>query len=235
LEKQRNIADVLWVAIKTQNAYKNLFFQTEKLVQSRFIEMFGDPITNSMGWEVLTLKDIAIGKLSYGSGASASEFDNETRYIRITDITEDGSLTDDAVSASQFDEKYLLKDGDILFARSGSVGRTFRYSDRWGKCMFAGYLIKLTPNLEKVLPDYLYNYTKSDYYQEFITQNQKTVTIANINAQQYGNLTVCLPPLSLQNRFADFVRQADKSKFELQKAIYELDATYKSLLRECFR
>lgn len=96
------------------------------LVKSQFIEMFGDPAKNDKGWKQTTLKEVAKGKLSYGSGASAVEYDGETRYIRITDITDNGELSEDRKSPSVVDEKYLLHDGDILFARSGAtVGKHF--------------------------------------------------------------------------------------------------------------
>jgi type I restriction enzyme S subunit len=195
--------------------------------------MFGDPVTNPMGWEVLMLKDIATEKLSYGSGASSTNYDNEIRYVRITDITDNGELNNDIVSPSEYDEKYLLRDGDILFARSGAtVGKTFKYSEKWGICIYAGYLIRLIPDTNMVLPDYIFAYTKTDYYQEFVKLNQRTVAQPNINAQQYGDLGICVPPLSLQNRFAEFVKQADKSSFEIRRTIDELEATYKAILRE---
>ena len=212
LTEQQKLADLLWAANATREAYKKLLFATTEIVKSRFVEMFGDPVMNPMEWEVSTLKDVAIDKLSYGLGASASDYNGETRYVRITDITDTGELNNDVVSPSQYDDKYLLHDGDILFARSGAtVGKTFRYSEKWGKCVYAGYLIRLIPNIKKVLPDYVFGYTKTDYYQEFVRLNQRTVAQPNINAQQYGDLVICIPPLSLQNRFAEFVQQADKS------------------------
>ena len=233
LTEQRKLAGLLWAANDAREAYKKLLTSTDELVKSQFVEMFGDPVTNPMGWELSTLKNVTMEKLSYGSGAAATKYDNDVRYVRITDIIDNGELNNDIVSPSEYDEKYLLRDGDILFARSGAtVGKTFRYSEKWGKCIFAGYLIRLVPNISKVLPDYVFAFTKTNYYQEFVKINQRTVAQPNINAQQYGDLTICVPPLPLQARFAGFVRAADKSKFALQRSIDELEATYKSLLRE---
>lgn len=92
----------------------------DNLAQSLFYEMFGDPVENEKGWEVKKIKDIATEKLSYGSGASAVPFNKSVRYIRITDINEYGELKDEKVSPNIYDEKYLLAEGDILFARSGA-------------------------------------------------------------------------------------------------------------------
>lgn len=175
--------------------------------------MFGDPITNEYRWNVETLKDICIGKLSYGSGAAAVEYDGQTRYVRITDITDTGELTDDIKSPNVIDEKYLLNEGDILFARSGAtVGKTIRYQSKYGRCIYAGFLIRLIPNLDKVIPEYVFGFTKSAYYEEFVKKTQRAVGQPNINAQEYGDLKICVPPLDIQRQFAAFVEQSDKSK-----------------------
>lgn len=92
--------------------------------------MFGDPFNNVYGYPVSTLKEVAVGPLSYGSVSSASEYDGTTRYIRITDITDSGTLGSDIKSATKADDKYLLREGDILFARTGAtVGKTCRYRE----------------------------------------------------------------------------------------------------------
>lgn len=136
----------------------------DNLAQSLFYEMFGDPVENEKGWEMKKIKDIATEKLSYGSGASAVPFNKSVRYIRITDINEYGELKDEKVSPNIFDEKYLLAEGDILFARSGAtVGKTYLHKQNEIPCIYAGYLIRLRPNELLVLPNYVYYYTKSNY------------------------------------------------------------------------
>ena len=163
----------------------------DNLAQSLFYEMFGDPVENEKGWEVKKIKDIATEKLSYGSGASAVPFNKSVRYIRITDINEYGELKDEKVSPNIFDEKYLLAEGDILFARSGAtVGKTYLHKKNEIPCIYAGYLIRLRPNELLVLPNYVYYYTKSNYYKSFICANQRVVAQPNINAKQYGDLDI---------------------------------------------
>lgn len=190
------------------------------LVKSRFNEMFGDPVFNEMRWRRCKLKDISVEKLAYGSGASAIDFSG-LRYIRITDIDECGNLKIDKKSPSHYDEKYLLNTGDILFARSGAtVGKTFLYSkEKYGPAQYAGYLIRLIPNLSLVNPVFVYHFTNTNFYNDFIAKVQNAVAQPNINAKQYGELDFILPPLSLQNEFADFVAQVDKSQFACQIVI----------------
>ena len=208
----------------------------DELIKARFLEMFGDPVINQYGWVQTTLNEVACGKLSYGSGASAIEYDGIVRYVRITDINDKGELDSDSKSPDKYDDKYLLNDGDILFARSGAtVGKTFRYSKvKYGKCIYAGYLIRLIPDTTKVLPDYVYWYTKTSYYSSFVEKVQRAVAQPNINAQEYGSLIICVPPLELQKQFVLFVKQVDKSKYVVQKLLNETILLFNSLMQEYF-
>lgn len=235
LDEQKRIAKNLDLASEIVKGYKEQITELDKLVQSVFYEMFDDPVTNEKGWEIKPLKSIALGKLSYGSGASAIPFDGTIRYLRITDINENGRLNNDVVSPNQYDSKYVLHDGDILFARSGAtVGKAFRYSDIYGKCLYAGYLIRLIPDKTLILPDYVFSFTKSQYYRRFIEKNMKVVAQPNINAQQYGNLDICVPPLPLQTRFASIVTEIETQKAQIQEALTEAENLFNSLMQEYF-
>lgn len=207
----------------------------DNLAQSIFYEMFGDPVENERGWDVKKIKDIATEKLSYGSGASAVPFNTSVRYIRITDINEYGELKDEKVSPNIFDEKYLLAEGDILFARSGAtVGKTYLHKKNENPCIYAGYLIRLRPNEMIVLPYYVYYYTKSNYYKSFICANQRVVAQPNINAKQYGNLDIPLPPLPLQHLFAQRIEQIEHQKAEVQKSITDFETLLASRMQYWF-
>lgn len=236
LDTQKNIVKILDKAQKLIDKRKEQVEACDELIKSQFIEMFGDPITNPKGWKQTALKEVAIGKLTYGSGASAVDYDGECRYVRITDITSTGDLNNDIKSPSEVDEKYLLNDGDILFARSGAtVGKTLQYKEAHGKCLYAGYLIRLVPNREIVIPEYVFNYTKTDYYTKFIESNMKVVAQPNINAQQYGDLVICIPPIELQNEFAQFVQQVDKLKFKMEQSLVELENNFNALMQRAFK
>lgn len=233
IETQRKLVEILWSFEDTKTAYKKLLDKTDELVKSQFIEMFGDTESNPMGWKESTLKEICVGKLSYGSGAAATEYDGETRYVRITDITENGELCNDVKSPNAIDEKYLLNDGDILFARSGAtVGKTLMYKAAYGRCIYAGFLIRLVPDTSRVLPDYVFGFTKSAFYEDFVRRTQRAVGQPNINAQEYGDLKICIPPMDLQMQFAEFLHQSDKSKFELKQAIADIDNLARALMQQ---
>ena len=233
MDKQRELASLLWAMDDTKKSYQKLIAATDELVKSQFMEQFGDPTNNVHKHPITTLKEVAIGPLSYGSVSSAVEYDGETRYVRITDITDDGALGNDIKSAKKTEDKYLLHEGDILFARTGAtVGKTCRYREKYGRAIYAGFLIRLVPNTKLIDPDYLYHFTRSDYYWDFVKSAQRVVAQPNINAQEYGDLKLLLPAMPEQKQFAAFVQQSDKSKFELEQALAELTATYKRIISE---
>ncbi len=217
------------------NPYQKIMDDLDILVKSRFIEMFGSVSENKYGWPISTLGKICNKNLSYGSTASAIDYDGAVRYVRITDITDKGTLANDVKSPSKMEEKYILCDGDVLFARSGAtVGKTFQYNSKDGLCVYAGYLIRLIPNADIVNPSYVYHFTQSEDYINFINNVKRGAAQPNINAQQYSSLKIVVPPIELQNQFAEFVKQVDKSKLILEKCIKKYDQLIKSRFIEMF-
>lgn len=166
------------------------------------------------GWGETTLGEISLDKGQYGSGASVIEYDSKKPvYVRITDIDDDGNLKEsDQRSPSETEEKYFLEYGDFLFARSGSVGRTYLHQKKEGKYQYAGYLIRFKLNHKLILPKYLYYVTKSNYYWGWINKTQKSVTISNINAQQYASFSFILPPLSTQKKIVSILEIVNTKK-----------------------
>lgn len=162
----------------------------------------------SWKYENTTLSHVLLEKPAYGAGYKSAKKANDIRYIRITDINEDGTLNDEFVSANEFEEKYLLKPNDFLIARSGNtVGKTFLYESKWGKAIFAGYLIRFVLDTEKINPYYLLAYTKSSIFKKWIANNMRVSGQPNINSQQYMDASLILPPLSVQQEIVDEVQK----------------------------
>ena len=142
---------------------------------------------------------------NYGIPASAEEFDEtKTRYLRITDISDDGNLLNEdkkSVSAKDLD-KYILKEGDIVFARTGnSTGRTYYHEDKNGILAFAGFLIKYTLDPKKVNPKYIKYFTLSKEYKNWVKNLSVGSTRGNINAQTFARC----PIKSSRKRAARFI------------------------------
>ena len=176
-----------------------------------------------------------MSKLKYGSGASAVDFDGNIRYVRITDINEDGTLNNDIKSPNIVDDEYLLNVGDIVFARSGAtVGKTYLHRKNNIKCLYAGYLIKATLNTKMALPIYVFQFTQSKYYKDWVNLNARAVAQPNINAKQYGDLQISLPPLTLQQLFAQRIELIEQQKAEIKSTIADLETLLASRMQYCF-
>lgn len=182
-----------------------------------------------------TIASLALGKLEYGTGAPSCTYDGVTRYIRITDIDNDGCLGNDFVSPKYYEDKHLLKEGDILFARTGAtVGKTYLYHKEDGRCVYAGFLIRVIPNQKIVLPSYLYYFTKSKQYLDFVASNMKVVAQPNINAKQYGAIELFVPNIDAQKDVVSSLDKLSQLIFLRKKQLQRLDDLVKSHFFEMF-
>ncbi|AHG72859.1 hypothetical protein X781_7110 [Mannheimia sp. USDA-ARS-USMARC-1261] len=238
LPTQTKIAQILDKADQIRQKRKKAIELADEFLRSLFLEMFGDPVVNPKGWEVEKLVNLSVAKPTYGAGASAISYNHKFRYIRITDILENGTLNNDKKSAEIDEkeiEKYLLNDGDILFARSGAtVGKTFLFTDKIEKSIYAGYLIRFQINKNKVLPEYIFNFTKTAAYQSWVKSHMKTVAQPNINAQQYSDLEIIIPPMEIQIKFVEIVNKIEKYKENLGKQVQFSDELFNSLSQQYF-
>ena len=180
-----------------------LIIKKEELAENGDYNLSGERYRESEAqttqYPIVTLGQVITGKPQYGSGASKVPYDGKVRYVRITDITDDGKLkTEDLVSPSVIEQYNFLMADDLLVARSGSVGRAYLHNLQTGTFQYAGYLIRFPLDTAKVLPAYVYRAIKSPYWWKWIASNSKTGTLTNINAQQYASFEFPLPPLDIQ-------------------------------------
>jgi hypothetical protein len=168
------------------------------------------------------LKFIRSGALLYGANEPATHNRGSgPRYVRITDLNDDGTLRADTYESlpEHLALRYLLQDGDILLARSGAtVGKAFIYRREWGRACFAGYLIRLRPDRRKILPDFLHYYTQTHLFRQQIRQSATQSTIANVSAERYGNFMVPLPPISEQRLIVEFLDRRTRTLSALMLA-----------------
>ncbi|MBR0046995.1 MAG: restriction endonuclease subunit S [Bacteroidaceae bacterium] len=180
------------------------------------------------GVEMKKLGEVCEIKGEYGLSVPSKPFDG-VRYIRITDITDDGKLNNDCVSADYNEvTKVPLNDGDLLFARTGAtVGKTLIYLKEYGKCLYAGYLIRYRVNREIVLSKYVFHFTHSNKYNLWVKSNLVEGAQPNINAQKYNSLEIPLPSLSEQSRIVSILDTFETSianleaQLELRQKQYE--------------
>ena len=166
------------------------------------------------------LRDLVKSKPFYGAPYSAVDYNKKIRYIRISDINEDGTLSEEKVSANQYNEAYLLKENDFLIARSGNtVGKSFLYTSDIGPAIFAGYLIKFELQEELILPQYLLVYTKTPIFKKWIKNNQRISAQPNINCQQYLEAPIILPTIEKQKEIVEYAYRKQEQRIQLREEI----------------
>lgn len=159
-------------------------------------------------WEISKLKYLIDAPLKYGANEASDLIDYSCpRYIRITDIDTNGKLKEETYRSLPMNkaEPYLLKKGDLLFARSGAtVGKAFLFEEDYAAC-YAGYLIKAHMDLQKVLPKFVYLYTQTFAYQRWKESIFIQATIQNISGERYANMQIPMPTLEEQNKIIDML------------------------------
>lgn len=191
-------------------------------------------------YKIIDFKYLLKSNMQYGANESGISYDkNLPRYIRITDINENGELKEEGILSlnEEAAQNYILENGDILFARSGAtVGKSFIYNNKYGRCAFAGYLIRATVR-NIINPKFIYYYTLSNIYDIWKNGIFIQATIQNIGADKYMNMPIVYPECKKeQNEIIDYLdkkcMEIDKLITNKEKIIEELEQYKKSLIYE---
>lgn len=215
-EKQYEYAEILGKTYSIIKKYKKELNCLDGLIKARFVEMFGDPIQNPKGWEVVTIGDI-VTEVRYGTSKPAVE-GGKYPYLRMNNLTADGHL--DLNDLKYIDipddeiEKCVVRKGDVLFNRTNSielVGKTAVF-DLPEDMIIAGYIIRVRLT-EKMLPEVLSQYMNLEALKGILRGMAKgAVNQANINAQELQSIKVYIPEMELQKQFVIMKEQIYKSK-----------------------
>lgn len=178
-------------------------------------------------YPMVKLKGLLLKKPQYGANEAGLIRENKTqpRYIRITDIDENGLISTSELGATiaNIDEKYILNEDDILIARSGAtVGKAYIHKKLPYDCLYAGYLIRFVVNSAKILPDYFFTYTQLNSYKEWVNAIQRPSAQPNINAEEYQSLEIPLPDIPKQKEFVKYLNVAYAQKQKKDSEVKQL-------------
>lgn len=192
----------------------------------------------SEAWVDSDLKSFS-DSFSYGLNASAVKFDGVNKYLRITDIDEKSrnfdycQLTSPDADLSKSDN-YLLKKGDILFARTGaSVGKTYIYNEQDGKVYFAGFLIRASINHE-ASAQFIFQNTQTHEYARFVATTSQRSGQPGINAKEYGEYRLFSPTEPEQTQIGNYFQKLDTLINQHQQKHDKLSSIKKSMLEKMF-
>ena len=158
----------------------------------------------------------------YGANEIAVDGDPRTdvRYVRITDIDDHGYLREDGwKTAKKVEKKYTLDRNDILFARTGTVGKTFIHKREDGEAIFAGYLIRFRFDETRVNPFFVFYYTLLSRYRLWVRTIQRPSVQPNINSKEFKAFEIPLPPPSIQNHIVTIMKSAYAEKKQKEQEV----------------
>ena len=219
----------------------------DELVKSKFIEMFGDPINNPMGWQVKKLKDISTKILSGNTPKGGSEVyvDSGIMFFRSQNVWKNKLVLDDIAYIDEDTHNKMLKSSlkhrDILMTKTGrintensSLGRAAMYLGEDDKANINGhvYLIRLK---EEILNEFILFILTSKEYRGYI----RSVCVGGIDKRQLNkehieDFPIIFPPIEQQKEFVTYVKQVDKLKFQMEKSLEELQYNFNSLMQRAF-
>ena len=211
----------------------------DNLAQSIFYQMFGDPVENEMGWEVKKLGDLAIVKTGpFGSMLHKEDYIYDgiplvnPVHMKNFKIVADVEFTISKEKACEL-ENYMLQNNDVVFARRGDIGRCAIVSEKEQGylCGTGSLFVRFIENIESIFIMYI---VRSESFSEHLISKAKGATMLNINSSTIADLCIPLPPLPLQQLFAQRIEQIEKQKAEVQKAIADLETLLASRMQYWF-
>ena len=217
IDEQRRIAAILDKADAIRRKREQARTLADDFLRSVFLEMFGDPSTNPMGWPVSSIRDLIVDA-KYGTSQKADVDEGSYPVLRMGNLTYSGRI--DTTDLKYLDlkdnevEKYTVRRGDILFNRTNSrelVGKTAVVMTD-GVYAYAGYLVRARTN-KKANSHYISAFLNSTFGKATLQGMCKSIIgMANINAQEFQNIRLPVPPVDLQNRFGAVLERTEATR-----------------------
>jgi type I restriction enzyme, S subunit len=240
LTEQRRIAAILDKADAIRRKREQALALADDFLRSVFLEMFGDPASNSKGWPVGSIRDLIVDA-KYGTSQKADVVEGSYPVLRMGNLTYSGRIDTTDLKYLDLKEneiaKYTVRRGDILFNRTNSrelVGKTavFMADEVYA---YAGYLVRARTN-SKANPHYISAFLNSTFGKATLQGMCKSIIgMANINAQEFQNIRIPVPPFDLQNRFGGVWERTEATRQLLQADLLNAADLFAALSQRAFR
>lgn len=241
LETQKKIVEVLDKAQGLIDARKEQIRLMDELIQSVFYEMFGDPVTNPKGWEVVKMS--SLGSFKNGMNYSSSDSGVSLNCLGVGDFKSLYKIEQTEVlpmiSLNQIpSEDYMLKNKDIVFVRSNGnkalVGRSVIVFPDNNKVTFSGFCIRLRVISDTIHEKFLIQLLRSTSVKNKLLSNGRGANISNLNQKMLSDVDVILPPKELQIRFIEIVEKIENQKKYMELSLSEHEMSFQSIVKASF-
>ncbi|WP_281176782.1 restriction endonuclease subunit S [Paenibacillus stellifer] len=247
-KEQEYIANILDKAQYLVDKRKQAIAKLNELVQAVFMDMFGNPVTNPMGWEVQKLKSLSTKILSGNTpkGGSQVYVDKGIIFFRSQNIWKNRIELDDVAYIDEQTHWKMsqtsVKNRDILITKTGrintensSLGRAALFLGEDDSANINGhvYLVRLKKGF---IHEFVLYILITDEYRDYIREVcVGGIDKRQINKEHLEEFPIIMPPIDLQQRFADYVRQIDKLKSKMQQELKDLESNFQALLQKAFK
>lgn len=237
-EQQLDIVNQLNRIVEIRNLRLKEIQKLDELIKARFVELFGDVVLNDKHWETQEFSKVTDSRLGKMLDAKRQTGQSSFPYLANANV-QWFRFEVDCLNEMDFNEaeqkEFALEEGDLLVCEGGEIGRCAIWHNQVQPCFFQKALHRVRCKQGIILPDYLAWWFKFNCENNGFTAIEGAkATIAHLPGAKLKKLRVVIPPLSLQNQFADFVTQVDKSKAAVQKALDETQLLFDSLMQEYF-
>lgn len=208
----------------------------DSILQSVFLEMFGNPVTNPYRWDVVEVGhvfDIQLGKMLDAKRVTGQ---HSYPYLGNSNV-QWGRLNLTTVKKMDFKddfEKYRLKKGDLLVCEEGEVGRTAIWNGEIDTCCYQKALHRLRKKNDDVEEIFFLNYMRVAVLKGHIARQTSTATIAHFTAERFKELKMILPPRERQAKFSDIARKIDRLRVQQREANRQSEHLFQTLLHHAF-
>ena len=237
-EEQNDIAISLDKVTELIALRKEQLTKLDQLVKSRFVELFGSPIANEYGWPIATLGELCL-KITDGEHQNPQFVDNGIPMVMANNVQDKGVVFDGCRYIStenyeKFSRKCCPEFGDVLLvSRGATIGRCCINSESIPFSLM-GSVILIKNNKERISSAYLVNWLKNEEIKPMIYTTSSASAQQAIYMKDLVVRKVAVPPMELQEQYAAFVEQTDKSKLAIQQSLDKLETLKKSLMQEYF-
>ena len=240
IDKQREYVTIFDCVLRITSACQQRLQKLDELVKSRFVEMFGDPENNPKHWDKTSLSNV-ISNANNGMARRGNDAEGSIvlRLVELQDGFIDYSSPNRIVLSEAEKKRYLLKNRDFLFARVNgnpeNVGRCAEFSDIGEPVYHNDHIIRVHFDEDLINGCFASALLNSSYGKRQMAGQIKTSAGQyTINQEGIGAIVTVLPPIELQNRFAAFVSEVDKSKLAVKQSLEKLETLKKSLMQQYF-
>ena len=235
---QKDIAATLDRIVQTINICNTILDKIDLLAKSRFVEMFGDIVYNTKQWKTYVFSEIATSRLGKMLDTKKQTGNYSFPYLANYNV-QWFRFELDNLNQMDFNEKdqveFALEEEDLLVCEGGEIGRCAIWHNEVSPCFFQKALHRVRCNKDIIIPTYLAWWFRFNCDNNGFSEIEGAkATIAHLPGAKLKKLSVVVPPLYLQNQFADFVTQIDKSKLAVKQVLEKAETLKKALMQEYF-